>query len=386
MKSKILFILSIIFLLIFAVRGSGCVDENSLINNSNSINYDNYLNLIWINDYYPHISFFINTIENGVINGKLSVNGMIAMPSFYFYSFDSVNFCDLTGMITDGVAECTFDDGHGNQGIIKLTLLDNKIEAAIEFISKRFSDINNITDGIYIFEPYNLKHLNDFMINTSSSTIDLNSWGTVNFVTILIDGRKPYPTAFLTNEHDDILYQFGAYQVGSEIIDVLIEDVNGDGLKDVKITTDFEIEFLFIQMENGLFYSSKLLESPINDVNSWVGSYELFEFIENSFGSNHFRAYSIIIYKQDEVYFADVIIDGWQTMIRARALVRGNYESIDLVFHSYLPDSIMNEFYDEGDVLLSFTRSEDEIITTWVKIQSIWIDKTEPGVYFELIA
>ncbi|MCL2638161.1 MAG: hypothetical protein FWD48_07275 [Oscillospiraceae bacterium] len=262
MKSKTLFIISII--LLFIIIFSGCNNDNSFNDNSDTIDYTEYLNKIWIiNDwdyesYRYSLSFFINSIEAGNIRGELSVGGITAMPAFYFYSFNSVKFCDFEGVIIDGTAECEFDDGEGNKGIISLNFGNNQIEAEIKFTSKKFPDLNNTADGIYIFEPYNLEHLSSSMINTFALTVDLNSWRIVNLVTTVIDGNKPYPTAFLTNEYGDILYQFGAYQVGSKITDVFIEDINEDGLKDVKIITDFGIEFLFLQMENGLFYRSAL--------------------------------------------------------------------------------------------------------------------------------
>lgn len=66
----------------------------------------------------------------------------------------------------------------------------------------------------------------------------------------------------LINDQGDILYKFsGNYQHGSRVCDVRIEDMNGDGLKDIKVGTTFAqeetasmFEAYFYQEESGLFY------------------------------------------------------------------------------------------------------------------------------------
>ncbi|MCL2638148.1 MAG: DUF5991 domain-containing protein [Oscillospiraceae bacterium] len=116
-------------------------------------------------------------------------------------------------------------------------------------------------------------------------------------------------------------------------------------------------------------------------LDSWLGSYSLTEFIEG-IGSPIMMSYEITIYEEDEKYFADIIINGFQTMSRIKATVDGNEESIDLIFDSYLPDN-MFEIFEKGDLLLSFSRSGDEIITSRGRIESIWVDNTEQGIYFK---
>lgn len=94
----------------------------------------------------------------------------------------------------------------------------------------------------------------------------LNSWGNVNFVVGEVNtGIDIFTAISLTNEKGDILYEFSAsFQTVSRIIEASINDVNKDGLKDVIIVTAFEdstidqIERIFYQMDNGLFYSSNL--------------------------------------------------------------------------------------------------------------------------------
>jgi len=120
---------------------------------------------------------------------------------------------------------------------------------------------------------------------------------------------------------------------------------------------------------------------------SWIGLYSFNEFAESPIGSNLTMIYQIFIYEEDGRYYANVIIDGNLTMVRDRALVKGNSESIDLVFDSFLPDSpnVSLDIEIEASVLLTFTRQGSEIITTWGMIRPALEANEEPGVHFELI-
>lgn len=240
--------------------------------NIKAIDYNQYLKKIWVvknwsgGDYDS--SFFISRIENGIIEGKLST-GSIAYPDFYFYSLEPSKYLgDLSGTVNIGVAECQFSDKVGNKGNVTLLFKENnEIEAKIKYTDKGEAHKDLSLDGDYIFRPYNLTDVKDFIpLKEYSFAIDLNSWGNVKIVSGEVNhGDKVYPAAYLTNEHDDILYRFQAsFKTGSKIIEDSIKDINNDGLKDVMITTEFidnpgagHIEWIFYQMSNGLFYDSE---------------------------------------------------------------------------------------------------------------------------------
>lgn len=123
---------------------------------------------------------------------------------------------------------------------------------------------NGKIDGKFLFRPYNLADIDNLLIDEELSfSTKLNSWNDIQFVTGISTGNKPHPVAYLTNEKNDIIYQFSApFPTASKIISVVIEDFNEDELKDIKIITDFSdspskvlIEWIFYQMENGLFYN-----------------------------------------------------------------------------------------------------------------------------------
>ena len=262
-----------VFLIIACCGLVGCNLDNdlSLKESVDLFSYDQYLKKIWIvkdrdtrEDLFRPSSFYITKIENGIIEGKFSTNE-VAEPDCYQYSFNpQKDWCDLIGTVDNGVAKCQFSGESGYRGNIELVFKENnEVEATIEYIEQKYEEY--YLNGNFIFRPYNLTDFQYSLnpIKTRSFKTDLNYWGNVNFVTVIINGNKPYPKAFLTNDNDDILYCFNAYQVGSEIIDVIIEDINGDGLKDVKMTIsllDFEYDSIYLQMKNGLFYSSNLDE------------------------------------------------------------------------------------------------------------------------------
>ena len=148
------------------------------------------------------------------------------------------------------------------------------MEASIKYtsIQKRADRQSLSLDGDYTFRPLTLSDINQYTdpLQTDSLSVDLDSWGKVNFVTVLILGYKPHAAAFLTNEHGDIFYEFGpSFHTGTKIIDFSIEDIDGDGLKDIKVVAGFfdydtglikpdmpYVEWAFCQTDEGLFYAS----------------------------------------------------------------------------------------------------------------------------------
>jgi len=146
------------------------------------------------------------------------------------------------------------------------------------------------------------------------------------------------------------------------------------------------IVFFLILTGCNVNYEEMQYDLPIendtnNLLNSWIGKYEFEEYIEG-IGSPIWRNYKITIYEEYGINYADIIVDGFQTMIRARAFVQGNDESIEFIFESFLPNDLFR-IYNTGDILLSFSRENDVIITTWGKIKSFVDENQEPGVYFE---
>ena len=274
---SICLLLLIVFVLPACVQGTNTT--LSLSNGLDSFDYNPYLKKIWVVEEYDHIdiksqcfSFHITKIENGIIQGKFVV-GETAIPDFYYYRWNS-RLGDFAGVIENDEAKCAFVDtwlnlngnntGHNGNLILKF-VSDNKIEGSINYLGEKDIYGNDLPNGQFTFKPYKYSDLKyvDFDESKSFET-ELDSWGNVKFITCFSNTNKPSASALITNMNDDILYVFYApFQTGVRITDVKIEDMNGDGLKDVYLTTDAEsITWTFYQLENGWFYDSNLPSPP----------------------------------------------------------------------------------------------------------------------------
>ncbi|MDR2940787.1 MAG: hypothetical protein LBV08_10805 [Clostridiales bacterium] len=268
-----------------AVIGDAAVTETisespEKAGNSKPTEGEQYLHKIWVvNEWeggaykYP-VTFFITRIENGKLEGQISTMQVEGPEFFYYRSEPSIYLGELKGTFDGDNAKCHFGSDYGDKGNISLSFINhNEISANIEYTDKGEAHADLPLDGNYVFRPYNLSDMKNYDINkTRSIAVDLNSWGNIYFTTLLYLGNKPHPMAYLTNEYGDILYKFNApFQTGTSIIDVNIEDINGDGLKDIYLVSGFidyetweivpvdpPIEWSFLQRKDGLFYDSSL--------------------------------------------------------------------------------------------------------------------------------
>ena len=145
----------------------------------------------------------------------------------------------------------------------------NMINTEIHFNETAYPYEKESTDGRFIYRPYNISDFSDAIDSskTISILVELDYWGAVRITLIWIDSNKPYNRAFITDMDDNILYTFPTLTSGIEYTNINVEDLNGDGLKDVcffpdesSFPNDLEtVTFKWLQMENGLFYSSELV-------------------------------------------------------------------------------------------------------------------------------
>ena len=268
---------------------------------SDEIDYNPYIKKVWIvkdgtnNDPYGYPSFCISEIENGKIAGKFSSSGP-AVPSNYYYLPD--HYEDLTGTIDNGTAECQFSDEKGNKGNIKLVFKANdEIESIIKYTEKS-QDNKYYKDGTFQFRPYNLN--NDMkevsIIKDQSFTVDLNSWGNVRFVTgKAMGGNDKHPTDFyLTDEDENIFYDFdfGIYNI--DVNAVSFQDVNKDGLKDIIIIIgeSYVVPYgsgkplgaeVFYQKTDGSFDSEGKLNKELDDSGNYKDIKTVTDYLSKKF-------------------------------------------------------------------------------------------------------
>lgn len=81
----------------------------------------------------------------------------------------------------------------------------------------------------------------------------------------IVSGRQEtnhaIPVIYMTDMYGNVFYNFGApYPHDSQVKEVFVTDMNGDGLHDVKITTfiadappEYDSIWNFYQLENGWF-------------------------------------------------------------------------------------------------------------------------------------
>lgn len=115
-----------------------------------------------------------------------------------------------------------------------------------------------------------------------------------------------------------------------------------------------------------------------NQLGKWLGKYEFYEY----FPPNINMEYNISIYQDDDEYFANINIDGFQTTQRIRADVIGNTEGIELIFDTYLSENT-GERIEKGIILLSLKKEDSEIHTYWGTIKPILPENMDNGkIYF----
>jgi len=249
------------------------LSSSPAVDNTEATDYGQYIKKVWIvKNWYKgacNYSFSISKIANGEIQGKFATGDMAA-PGYYYYLHNHLG--DLTGTINNGIAECQFSDKDGNKGNVRIVFkTTDEIEATITYVDKsqRYKDYS--LDGTFLFRPYNLKDIDRFEpIIDQCFTVDLNSWGTVNFVSGKLVGRHIPMVFYLTNKDGDVLYNFGNIAPDNMNVEaVSFQDVNKDGLMDIIIIIGFDggsarIATVLFQQADGSFIIDGGLNAEIN--------------------------------------------------------------------------------------------------------------------------
>lgn len=249
-----------------------------------AIDYDQYIKKVWImktwdGSAYNYSSFCISKIANDKIEGRFSTR-MIALPEYSPYSSSDLYLGHLAGTIHNGVAKCQFSDNKGKKGNVTFILkTKDEIEATIQYTDKlqRYDYKDDSykeysLDGTFLFRPYNLKDIGKFSpIKDQCFTVNLNSWGTVNFLSGKLMGKHIPMAFYLTNQEGDILYDFGYIAPDNvNVKAVSFPDVNNDGLTDIIIILNInggpwhKAEVLF-QKTDGSFQGNSGLSLELNN-------------------------------------------------------------------------------------------------------------------------
>ena len=245
-------------------------------NVADNLDYSQYLKRVWIAKDYD-LSFCITKIKNRQIEGRFATDNI--GPGWYFTYFeyfpDFLNSTgNLTGIVSNGKAVCQFNDKRGNTGNIDLNFKSVKeIEATVTYTVRDPACEDLPADGTFQFRPYNMKDIDGFSpFKDQCFSIELNSWGTVNFISGKVTHAHHINTvAYLANEDGDIFYKFDSVLGNNLDYDaVSFQDINKDGLKDlVLIVSARDYGFmgavvLFIQKADGAFEVDSSLSEEVN--------------------------------------------------------------------------------------------------------------------------
>ncbi len=115
------------------------------------------------------------------------------------------------------------------------------------------------------------------------------------------------------------------------------------------------------------------------DKSSWIGKYNFYEYCPPNINMN----YDIKIFKESDVYYANIFINGFQTNQCVKAKVSGDNNAIKFIFDSYLPGNAYKR-YKKGETLLSLKKDASKILTKWGKIGPILPKNRKTNmIYFE---
>lgn len=131
-------------------------------------------------------------------------------------------------------------------------------------------------------------------------------------------------------------------------------------------------------------------ENAGNDLSSWVDTYVYTEGVphpENE-GYYHCIVLQMEIYEEEGAYYANITGNGWMLCTRTLARIEGDENSIDILFTETLQgDTVYGKYerYDEDGLLLSLSRKEDIIQTSWgaLRIESLLLSNCEDEVIGE---
>ncbi|MCK9478435.1 MAG: DUF5991 domain-containing protein [Firmicutes bacterium] len=109
-------------------------------------------------------------------------------------------------------------------------------------------------------------------------------------------------------------------------------------------------------------------------LDDWVGSYQFYEFCQ----PNISMMFNINIFQLKDDYIAYLSIDGFQASTKIIAKVVGNQEKIYLIYELRFTNSDKVSF-EKGDILLSFSKQNDEMLTHWGVVEPALIENKVSG-------
>lgn len=224
---------------------------------------ENHLNKIWISEPSDIIgspfSFHINSVKGNIIAGNLQI-GQPAVPDLLVYNEEPSKYLiPFSGDVEGNKAVCFFGKDPNESGVLTIYFFkDGTVEASIVWAHGEEMYKGVPSEKMYRFRPY---HISDLEIDSSGKETSIEAnLGFWNHVYLrAIQGNAPL--LLITDNEGNVFYIFWDTVTGTEITQVTVEDINGDGLKDIKFLmeppnnagSDVEIWRTYYQRIDGLF-------------------------------------------------------------------------------------------------------------------------------------
>lgn len=238
--------------------------------NEEEIDMENYLHKIWVlnqaplYDYASTFTFVIDSVDQNEISGRIVVYRPYKIASKRDYRRTELDRnargWNFVGSIQGDYAQCRFVNKNNQEGTLNIWFLDDgNIEAAVVYDD---ADLNVDIISRDLFSPYNTSDLDkNYHIEKTIKT-NLDFWNDVHLISgeaqRKTDANRSIIFVYVTDADGNIFYRFED-QFLTEITDVCVEDLNGDGRRDIKFVENYEesglgsLEEVFIQMDEGVY-------------------------------------------------------------------------------------------------------------------------------------
>ena len=113
------------------------------------------------------------------------------------------------------------------------------------------------------------------------------------------------------------------------------------------------------------------------NIDELLGDYSFTEYNE----PNQTWVYKLKIYNDNDKYYADINVDGFQTMVRLRTEVIKDDTGLKFSFDKVLDEHATGN-YSTGDILFKLYKKGNYIYTKWEKMQPMLSNNKDDGVYF----
>lgn len=240
-----------------------CIGQDEMIE-LETYDYDSFLGKVWVCDswggdtcdYGGVFSFRLLTL-NEKIEAEYTIGG-VKCPTYYSSAMASYM---MQGEKKNDTWECDFENKFYSGKVSMTIKRKDCIEMEIQYVDKPSWD-EGVSDGIYQFRPYNLIDISDLEKNENLMETISTLYGENLYLMPVQIAREEgtCPDAFIVDENDNIYFRFEYNPLGLLISNVIVEDINQDGLDDVNLvmkesaTTDEKlIAKVFLQDKNGTF-------------------------------------------------------------------------------------------------------------------------------------